>query len=64
MTVYMCIYIYIYICKFFLQVIESKMQKISEELLKQRKEKDQLQEELNEKDRQANSQDLVSTSRL
>ena len=39
--------------------MESKVQQSTDELTKMRKEKEQIQEELNEKERQANSQDLV-----
>ena len=40
--------------------METKLQKAAEESTRYQKEKDSLQEELNEKERQANSQELVS----
>ena len=39
--------------------METKLQKTAEEALRFQKEKESLQEELNEKERQANSQELV-----
>lgn len=39
--------------------METKLQKVQDDVSQLQKEKDHLQEELNEKERQANSQDLV-----
>ena len=41
------------------KVMETKLQKALEETMQFQKEKETLQEELNEKERQANSQELV-----
>lgn len=48
----------------FAKVIETKLQKTTEEALRTLKEKETLQEELNEKERQANSQELVCFIKL